>query len=91
MQGVVHARADSSSTKRIAPAPEKKRRLGADSWGGVDTRIRHIMQPIEELFATGFPGSAPYPWGQRDYIKLLVRHILLAEPLVEDFGRCFAG
>jgi hypothetical protein len=65
---------------------EKKARLGVDSWGGVDTGIRDVMGPIEELFAREFPDFEPYPWGRRAWVNLLVRHILLAEPLVGDFA-----
>ncbi|GAA5064216.1 hypothetical protein HNP84_006885 [Thermocatellispora tengchongensis] len=91
LQGLVRVREDSAYLRRIAPAREKKDRLGADSWGGVDTHVRHILDPIEELFDKEFPGFQPYPWGRRGWINLLVRNILLAEPLVEDFGRCFTG
>ena len=42
-------------------------------------------------FQAGVPGFQPYPWGARDYIKTMVRNILLAEPLVDEFARCFAG
>jgi len=91
LQGVTYARADGPYLRRIAPALEKKIRLGADAWGGSDARIRHVMAPIEELFEREFPDFAPYPWGRRDHINTLVRNILLAEPLVDDFARCFAG
>ena len=35
-----------------------------------------------------FPDFDPFPFGQRSWIQGLVRHILLARPLV-DFGWCF--
>jgi endoglucanase len=91
MQGLATARPGSPYMRRVAPVIEKKRRLGTDSWGGTDRHIRHIMEPIEDLFAEEFPGFDPYPWGAQPWIARLVRHILLAEPLVEDFARCFAG
>jgi len=91
MQGLVYVPEDSPYRRRIAPALAKKNRLGADSWGGSDVNVRHILQPIEELFAKEFPDFQPYPWGARDHIKTHVRNILLAEPLVDDFARCFAG
>jgi len=47
--------------------------------------------PIEATFRREFPDFDPFPFGQRSWIHGLVRHILLAEPLVEDFGRCFEG
>jgi hypothetical protein len=91
LQGLVHVAPDAGYLRRIAPVLEKKARLGVDSWGGSDRAVRHVLEPIEQLFATEFPDFAPYPWGRAAWINLLVRHILLAEPLVEDFGRCFAG
>jgi hypothetical protein len=91
LQGLVTAAPDSPYVRRIAAVMEKKRRLGADSWGGSDQQVRQIIEPVEQLFDTEFPGFDPYPWGRRPWIALLVRHIMLAEPLAEEFGRCFAG
>jgi endoglucanase len=87
----VYARPDSPYLRQIAPVLAKKARLGADSWGGSDREVRHILDPIEELFDKEFGDFNPFPWGRRARIHLLVRNILLAEPLVEEFGRCFAG
>ena len=76
--------------RRIAPVLAKKARLGADAWGGDDSGVRHVLGPIEDLFEQEFPTFDPYPWGRRAWVSTLVRNILLAEPLVEDFGRRFA-
>ncbi|MEO3745778.1 glycoside hydrolase family 5 protein [Plantactinospora sp. B5E13] len=91
LQGLVHADPDGPYLRRIAPVLEKKARLGVDSWGSVDTGVRHVMEPIERLFAEEFPDFQPYPWGQHGWVRGLVRHILLAEPMVGDFARCFEG
>ncbi|GAA1763274.1 glycoside hydrolase family 5 protein [Streptomonospora arabica] len=91
LQGLVHARADSPYLRRIGDVLEAKHRLGTDSWGGSDAGVRSVLDPIDDLFDREFPGFEPYPWGRRQYIAGLVRHILLAEPLVERFGRAFAG
>ena len=72
-------------------AAERKARLGVDAWGSSDAGVRQILAPIEETFRREFPHFDPFPFGQRSWIHGLVRHILLAEPLVEDFGRCFEG
>lgn len=69
----------------------RKARLGVDAWGSCDGRARHILDPIEETFRREFPGFDPFPFGQQSWIHGLVRHILLAEPLVDEFCRCFDG
>lgn len=91
LQGLVYAAPDSPYRTRIGPFLEKKARLGADSWGSVDTGIRDVMEPIERLFAEEFPDFEPYPWTGQRWIELLVRHIMLSEPLVDQYAAAFAG
>jgi hypothetical protein len=91
LQGLVCATADCDYLRRIQPVIDKKARLGVDAWGSSDEGVRHILGPIEQTFAREFPAFDPFPFGQRSWIHALVRHILLAEPLVADFGRCFEG
>ncbi|WP_216853556.1 glycoside hydrolase family 5 protein [Phytoactinopolyspora halotolerans] len=90
-QGLAYVPPDSPYIQQIAPSLAQKTRLGTDSWGGSDAEIRSVMEPIEKLIATEFPDFHPYPWGQRQWIPLLVRHIMFAEPAAEAFGRCFDG
>jgi hypothetical protein len=87
----VSAAPDSPYLRRIEDFLAKKARLGADSWGSVDTGIRHVMEPVEKLFAEEFPDFEPYPWNKQRWIQGLLRHIMLAEPLVDDFAACFRG
>ncbi|MBN1171950.1 MAG: cellulase family glycosylhydrolase [Micromonosporaceae bacterium] len=89
LQGLVYQPAGSPYLTRIAPVLEAKRRLGTDSWGGSDQGIRDICDPIERLFDREFPDYQPYPWGRQAWVSLLVRDILLGQPLVERFARCF--
>ena len=91
LQGLAHARADSPYLSLIRPVLEAKARLGVDSWGGSDRGVRDILDPIEALFDREFPEYEPWPWGRRQHIALLVRNILLAEPLAERFGALFRG
>jgi aryl-phospho-beta-D-glucosidase BglC (GH1 family) len=91
LQGLVHAAPDSPYLRRIAPVLEKKARLGVDAWGSTDEGVRDLLAPIEAAFRREFPTFDPFPFGQRSWIHGLVRHILLAEPLLEDFARCFEG
>jgi endoglucanase len=89
-QGLAYAAPDSPWLVRIHDIILKKARLGVDSWGSLDTGIRPIMTPIEETFAREYPGFDPFPWGQASWLMTLVRGIMLAEPMVEEFARCFA-
>jgi endoglucanase len=89
-EGLVSAAPESPWIHRVAGVIAKKARLGVDHWGSLDTGVRHILGPIEETFAKEYPDYDPFPWGQESWISTLVRNILLAEPMVEEFGRCFA-
>ncbi|GHO91632.1 hypothetical protein KSF_016800 [Reticulibacter mediterranei] len=91
LQGLVYTAPDSPWRRLLQPVLEKKARLGVDEWGGVDTQIRHIMQPIEETFAKEFPDYDPFPFGIHWQINRVVRNILLAEPILEDFAALFEG
>ncbi len=91
LQGVVYTAPDSPWRRLLQPFLEKKARLGVDTWGSVDTHIRHIMQPLEETFAQEFPDYHPFPFGARWMINRLVRYILLAEPLLQEFAALFKG
>jgi endoglucanase len=91
LQGVVTADPESGYLRRIAPVLAKKARLGVDSWGSTDAGVRDILDPIEALFATEFPDFQPYPWGARRWIHGHVRHVMLAEAMVDDFARAFEG
>jgi hypothetical protein len=91
LQGLVYADPASPYMRQIRPVLEKKARLGVDAWGSTDAGVRRIMEPIEETFRREFPDFQPFPWGQDSWVQVLVRHILLAEPLVDDFERCFQG
>src|SRR6185503_148382 len=83
LQGLVYADPASPYLQRIKPVLEKKARLGADAWGSSDAGVRHIMDPVRETFRREFPNFQPFPFGQDNWVNTLVRHILLAEPLVK--------
>lgn len=90
VQGLVSVAADSPWLRRIAPIQEKKRRLGIDAWGMKDEQVRPLIEPIWERLETEFPASRPFPFGMRWYANRLIRHILFAEPLQEEFAALFA-
>ena len=91
VQGLVYASPDSPYLRRVQTVLDKKARLGVDAWSSSDTAVRDLLAPIEETFGREFPGFDPFPFGARSWIHGLVRHVLLAEPLVDDFARCFQG
>jgi endoglucanase len=49
------------------------------------------MQPLERLFAEEYPQHEPFPFGTQREIELLVRNILLAEPMLKEYGELFRG
>jgi aryl-phospho-beta-D-glucosidase BglC (GH1 family) len=85
LQGIVSLSPESRWMRLIQPILAKKTLLGVDSWGGVDTHVRHILDPLEQTFTELFPNYQPYPFTAHWQIHRLVRNILLAEPLLEDF------
>lgn len=91
LQGVVTADPQSEYLRRLAPFLEKKARLGVDSWGSTDAGVRAILDPVERLFAQEFPDFQPYPWGARRWLHGHIRHVMLAEAMVDEFARAFEG
>ncbi|HET8985825.1 MAG TPA: cellulase family glycosylhydrolase, partial [Trueperaceae bacterium] len=91
LQGVVYADPRSEYLRLIEGVRDLKSQLGTDSWGGSDLGVRDILDPIDAIMDREFPDYSPYPWGRRQHVFGLVRHILLAEPLAEKFGRLFTG
>jgi len=91
LQGLVSVRRDSKWVKKIQLILDKKAILGVDAWGGQDQNVRHILEPIEQTFAEYFPNYTPYPFGAQWQIHRTIRHILLAEPLIEDLYPLLQG
>jgi hypothetical protein len=91
LQGVLSALPDSKWLQKIQPVLERKAVLGVDSWGGIDQGIRNLMDPVEQAFQEFFPQHNPFPFGTQWQINRVIRHILLAEPLLEDFYPLLQG
>ncbi len=91
LQGLCYTKEDSPWLKTIRPVLEKKKRLGADSWGSRDTDVRYILEPLENLFKKEFKYYNPHPFGTKSRIHRLVRFILLSEALVPEFASLFRG
>ncbi|MBF9129658.1 cellulase family glycosylhydrolase [Plantactinospora sp. S1510] len=77
--------------RRIEPVLRRKAKFGVDLWGGTHDGIRHVMDPLKQLFATEFPDYQPYPFGAEFFVNRLVPQILLAEALLPEFGEVFRG
>ncbi|MDY7100888.1 MAG: cellulase family glycosylhydrolase [Actinomycetota bacterium] len=91
LQGLAHTRPESRYAKLIEPIRELKDRLGVDSWGGSDLGVRDVLDPIDEVLDRHVAGYEPYPWGRRQHVFRLVRHILLAEPVADRYAELFRG
>lgn len=91
LQGLVYASRNSPYMQRIAPVVAKKKRLGIDAWGSTGDELADVMRPILVSFEKEYPSFDPYPFGRGDWIATLVKQILFAEPLVDEFAACFAG
>jgi aryl-phospho-beta-D-glucosidase BglC (GH1 family) len=91
LQGLVHTAPDSLYMRRFGDLISKKARLGIDSWGSTDEEIPEVVEPIHELIAREFPDWTPYPWSPRASADDLVRHILLAQAMVPEYGERFRG
>jgi aryl-phospho-beta-D-glucosidase BglC (GH1 family) len=91
LQGLVYTSASSPYVERIKPILAKKARLGVDGWGTTGTEVPEIMTPVANTFRQEFPHFAPFPFGQAPWVAILVKQILLAEPMVDDFADCFSG
>jgi hypothetical protein len=91
LQGLINLNSNSKWIQKIRPILEKKTLLGVDSWGGLENNVRHILEPIEQTFAEFFPNYKPFPFDAQWQINRTVRHILLAEPLIEDFYPLLQG
>lgn len=90
LQGLVYAHPEGPYRRLLAPHLAHKRRLGVDSWGPADPTARAITEPLAQLLTREFPDYNPYPFGARDRVDHLVRHILLAEPLLDEYTATLA-
>jgi endoglucanase len=91
LQGLVFASSASAYMRRFAAVIDKKARLGVDEWGSTDLEVADVVEPIHQLVAKEFPTWQPYPWGARGTTDDLVRHILFAQALLDEYASGFAG
>ncbi|MDA8296140.1 MAG: cellulase family glycosylhydrolase [Actinomycetota bacterium] len=91
LQGLCYLAPDAFWRAHLGGIIAKKARLGVDGWGGRASQLADVLEPLERRFAAEFPAFSPYPFGARNYVHRLVRHILFAEPLVVEFAERFGG
>ncbi len=89
LHAIMHQNENTPYMKLVSAFLSRKDSLGTDSWGSNDKNIRQVIEPLEELFKKEFPGYDPYPSGQQRQIRLMVRHLLIAEALVPEYCNLF--
>jgi endoglucanase len=91
LQAILYQPDTTAWMRRIKPFLDKKQRLGADAWGSLETGIQDVMDPVYEMLAREFPDYDPYPNGADREARRLIRHILISEALLDEFGKLFEG
>ncbi|MGO4429360.1 hypothetical protein AB4Z54_64160, partial [Streptomyces sp. MCAF7] len=91
LQGLVHLAPDSAYDRQFAAFIAKKHRLGAEAWGSPGGTARELIRPLEQLLADEFPGFTARPFSNRQWLDVLIRHIMLGQPLVEEYAELFRG
>ncbi|MGW3562687.1 glycoside hydrolase family 5 protein [Streptomyces sp. NPDC000941] len=91
LQGLVHLAPDSAYDRHFAAFMAKKHRLGAEAWGSPGGAARELIRPLEKLLADEFPGFTARPFSTRQWLDVLIRHIMLGQPLVQEYAELFRG
>ncbi|MDR3070469.1 MAG: glycoside hydrolase family 5 protein [Propionibacteriaceae bacterium] len=89
LQGIQVLPPESSYLRTTADVRAAKERLGVDSWGGTDTHIRNIIDPVAALLESECKGFDPFPWGTERWTALLIRNIMFSEALLPRFAKAF--
>ncbi|WP_432181074.1 glycoside hydrolase family 5 protein [Streptomyces sp. NBC_00063] len=91
LQGMVHIAPDSAYQRHFGDFMAKKHRLGAEAWGSPNGTIRDLAAPLEHLVASEFPDFTARPFSTRQWLDVLLRHIVLGQPLVQEYAEVFRG
>lgn len=91
LQGLVHLAPDSPYHRHFADFMAKKHRLGAEAWGSPQGAIHELAKPLEQLVTAEFPDFSPRPFSTRQWLDVLLRHIMLGQPLVQEYAGLFHG
>jgi aryl-phospho-beta-D-glucosidase BglC (GH1 family) len=90
-QGVVTVSPGTPYRRLFGPIVGKKARLGTDRWTTTGAATAAVIEPVQQLVAREFPDFDPYPWGARDWVTTLLNQGMLAEAMVDEYARAFAG
>jgi aryl-phospho-beta-D-glucosidase BglC (GH1 family) len=91
LQGLVHIAPESPYHQHFADFMAKKHRLGAEAWGSPEGTIRALADPIEQLINNEFPDFVGRPFSTRQWMDVVLRHIVLGQPLVQEYAGLFRG
>ena len=69
----------------------KKDGLAADRWGSDRIGPAEATVPFHQMMDREFPSFDPYPWGRRDWVRLLINNIVIAQPLAYEYAELFRG
>jgi len=90
-QGLLFLRPETPYRRLVADFVAKKERLAADAWGSDGEGPVEVSRPVQELVAAETPDFDPYPWGRWDWVRTLLLTITVAQPLVGEYAKLFAG
>ncbi|WP_432840065.1 glycoside hydrolase family 5 protein [Dactylosporangium sp. CA-092794] len=90
-QGLVGPGDGTPYVRRFGDFMARKHRFGVDAWASDGTASAEVRRAVKALLREEFPAYAPYPRGQDDWVDTLLLHILLADPLGEQYAELFDG
>jgi hypothetical protein len=91
LQGLVHADPAGAYLQHFRALIDKKARLGVDAWGSTGGELAEVMEPLHAFVAKEFPHWRAYPWNARRSTNDIVRHILFAQALLDEYAQRFRG
>jgi hypothetical protein len=91
LQGIRFVDPESPYLQLVDPVLKKKAVFGVDAWGSTGEGVTDLVDPIKERIKKDFPSFNPPPWGVDSYVDTLIRHIMFAEPMAQEFAELFRG
>lgn len=91
LQGLVHLAPGSAYDRHFGAFMAKKHRLGAEAWGSPEGAALDLIKPLEQLVADEFPGFCGQPFSTRQWLDVIIRHVMLGQPLIQEYAELFRG